>query len=257
LGFLHSAGPVAAGERHLLIIVGLVMLVVIAPVIVLTPVFAWHYRLANTRNAFRPTWSFSWVLEFFIWIPPTLIVVGLAALLWRSSSQFDPYTRLASPLPPLEVQAIGFDWKWVFIYPDSDIVTVNQLVLPAGRAVHISLTSATVMQSMLIPQLAGQIYAMPGMTTQLNLQADKPGVFAGRNTQYNGEGFPEDDFSVISLTPTDFGSWLARIRSIDRPLTDKIFAELSSKSTEPRALAFSAAPTGLFQQTLARTRSSP
>ena len=162
--------------------------------ILLTPVFAWHNRLANTRSAYRPQWSFSWPLEGLIWIPPTLIVVSLAVLVWRDTHALDPYRPLPSDLPPTEVQAVALDWKWLFIYPDKQIAAADELVFPADRPVHLKLTSGTVMQSLLFPQLAGQIFAMAGMTTQLNIAADRPGTYRGENTQFNGEGFQRQKF---------------------------------------------------------------
>jgi cytochrome o ubiquinol oxidase subunit II len=256
-GFLNAAGPIAAGERHLLAEVGMVMLFVVGPVLVLTPLFAWHYRLTNAQDAFRPKWNFSWVLEFFIWIPPTLIVVGLSVALWIGTHRFDPYAPLGGTVMPLEVQAVGFDWKWLFIYPDSDVATVNELVVPVERPVHISLTSATVMQSLFVPQLAGQIYAMPGMTTQLNLSANRAGVFPGQNSQYNGAGFAQDRFSVRALTPAEYELWLTRTRASARPLTNQAVSALAVPSTESQALFFSTAPPDLFQHILEDTRSIP
>ena len=254
-GILNPAGPVASGERHLLLLTGLVLLFVVVPVVLLTPIFAWHYRLANTRNAFRPKWSFSWILEFFIWIPPTLIVAGLAVLLWRGSQQFDPYTP-ALPGTPLEVQAVALDWKWLFIYPEAHIATVNELVIPAARPIHIRLTSGTVMQSMFVPQLAGQIYAMAGMITELNLAADKPGVFQGRNTQYNGEGFAQDTFEVISMTALDYAAWVRHSQAAAPTWGADALSRLFTRTVEPRALYFSAIPGTLFPQILARAHSA-
>ena len=181
-GVLAAAGPVAEHERHLFLMVCFVMLFVIGPVLLLTPIFAWHYRLANTKSAYRPQWSFSWSLEGLIWIPPAMIVVVLAVFLWRDTHALDPYKPLRADLPATEVQAVALDWKWLFIYPGQQVATVNELVFPADRPVHLTLTSGTVMQSLLFPQLAGQIYAMAGMTTQLNMAVNTPGTYKGENT---------------------------------------------------------------------------
>ena len=174
---MNHAGPIAASQWHLYLIVGVVLVFVAGPVLVLTPLIAWHYRLSNKHSAFRPKWTFSWTLEGFIWIPPTGIVIGLGFVLWQYTHTLDPYRPIASDQPALEIQAVALDWKWLFIYPDSQVAAVNQMAIPVGRPVHISLTSGTVMQSMLVPRLAGQIYAMAGMTTQLNLAASEPGVY--------------------------------------------------------------------------------
>ncbi len=255
-GFLNAHGPVSSGERHLFCIVASVMMLVIVPVLVLTPLFAWHYRLRNRDHAYRPNWKFSWWLELLIWLPPSLIVASLAVLVWRSSHQFDPYTPLPLGAGRIEVQAVAFDWKWLFIYPQSGVAAVDELEIPVGHPVHITLTSATVMQSIYIPVLAGQIYAMGGMVTQLNLAADRTGVFMGENTQFNGAGYPRDQFSVVSVSDTDFERWVARLRTAGSALDGAALGRLSAKSVESKPLYFATAPPGLFQQILARVRSS-
>ena len=241
------------GERHLFLVVSFVMLFVIGPVLLLVPLFAWHYRRSNTKRAFRPAWNLSWPLEFFIWVPPTLIVAGLSLLLWYRARQFDPYAAIPSSLPPLEVQAVALNWKWLFIYPDANVATINELVIPAGRPVHISLTSATVMQSMFIPQLAGQIYAMSGMTTQLNFAADAPGRFLGQNAQYNGEGFSHDQFIVLAMTIDRYNQWLAQLKRAPQAFDSSAFAKLFKDSIELTPVFFSSVEPGLFQKILARS----
>ena len=253
-GFLNAQGPVAAGERHLFWIVVIVMLFVIGPVLLLTPLFAWHYRLRNSRSAFRPKWDFSWPLEALIWIPPSLIVAGLAVLLWRGAREFDPYTPVPLASAPLEVQAVAFDWKWLFIYPKSGVAAVNELVIPVGRPVHMTLTSTTVMQSLFIPALAGQIYAMGGMTTQLNLAADRAGTFLGENTQFNGVGYPFEKFRVSSVPDADFNRWIARLRSSGAALDGAAVQRLSQKTVEPNPVFFARASPALFDHILAGVR---
>jgi cytochrome o ubiquinol oxidase subunit 2 len=253
-GFLNAQGPVAAGERHLFWIVVIVMLFVVGPVLLLTPLFAWHYRLGNRQSAFRPKWDFSWPLEALIWIPPSLIVAGLAVLLWHGARQWDPYTPVRPSSAPLEVQAVAFDWKWLFIYPESGVAAVNELIIPVGRPVHISLTSATVMQSLFIPALAGQIYAMGGMKTQLNLAADRPGSFLGENTQFNGSGYPFETFAVISLPDADFGRWIARLRASGAVLDGAAIRRLSAKALEPKPIFFSRTSPELFEHIVASVR---
>jgi cytochrome o ubiquinol oxidase subunit 2 len=253
LGVMNHAGPVAESQWHLYVIVGAVLIFVAGPVLLLTPLIAWHYRLSNTRDAFRPNWDFSWTLEGFIWIPPTGIVIGLGFVLWHYTHMLDPYRPIASSQPALEVQAVGFDWKWLFIYPDQRIAVVNQMAIPVDRPVHISLTSGTVMQALLIPQLAGQIYAMAGMTTQLNLAASRPGTYRGENTQFNGTGFQNEKFDVLALSPADFDRWLAKIQTSARPLDDKALTELFRKSSLPQPIFFSSTPPSLFRDIMARS----
>jgi cytochrome o ubiquinol oxidase subunit 2 len=249
-GFLNAAGPVAGGERHLFLIMAVVLVFVAGPVLILTPLFAWHYRLSNTKNAFRPDWNFSWPLEGFIWIPPALIVVGLAALVWTDTHSFDPYAPIKGAGPPIEVQAVALDWKWLFIYPDQHLATVNELDIPAGRPIHLRLTSGTVMQSLLLPQLAGQIYAMAGMSTQLNFAADRPGVYVGENTQYNGAGFQAERFAVKALAPEDYRLWVARVQQSAKPFDDAAYRQLTQRSVVPKPMFFSSPPPGLYAHIL-------
>ncbi len=250
----ESPGPIAASQWRLYIIVGIVLIFVAGPVLLLTPIVAWHYRLSNKHHAFRPKWDFSWPLEAFIWIPPIGIVVGLSFVLWGYTHTLDPYRPIASDQPPLEVQAVGFDWKWLFVYPDQHIAAINQLTVPVGRPVHISLTSGTVMQSLLIPQLAGQIYAMAGMTTQLNIAASRTGVYRGRNTQYNGTGFATQEFDVTALPAADYDRWVASVRASVHPLDQTAYAELFKKSSAPQPIIFSSVPPNLFQRILVQSR---
>ncbi len=159
----------AGGERHLFIILAVVLAFVAGPVLILTPLFAWRYRLGAGRHApFEPKWAFSWPLEAFIWLPPLAIVIGLAFLLWPDTHRLDPYAPVPGEGPPLRIQVVALDWKWLFIYPDERLASVNELDAPVGRPIHLELTSATVMQSLLLPRLAGQIYAMAGMRPRLS-----------------------------------------------------------------------------------------
>lgn len=251
-GFLGAAGPIAFAERHEFIVVCIVLIFVMAPVFILTPLIAWHYRLSNTKSAFRPNWGFSWFLEVLIWIPPTLIVIGLSVLLYNNTVRLDPYR----PLPaqpgekPLDIETVALDWKWLFIYPAQHIATVNQLMLPVGRPVHFTLTSGTVMQSMMIPQLAGQIYAMAGMRTELNLMASHPATYWGENTQFNGNGFQNQKFPVHAISASDFAQWVKRTQANPRQLDTAAYQSLSRQSTLPHPLAFGLTEPGLFKRIL-------
>lgn len=251
-GILNAQGPVAAHERHFFIIVCGILLFVWVPIVVLAPVIAWHYRLSNTHHAYRPKWAFSWPLEGFIWIPPIGIVVLLAVLLWPATQKDDPYTRQAGRGTPVRVQAIALDWKWVFIYPDEGVATVNQLAVPAGRPVHLSLTSGTVMQSLLLPQLAGQVYAMAGMRTRMNFAADRPGTYRGENTQFSGKDFARQQFPVVSMSPAAYAGWLARAHRAHRPLDRAAWAALSRPGTSAPQ-TYSTVPPRLFDRIVAAT----
>ena len=255
LGVLNAAGPVAEAQRHLYFILAIVLIFVAGPVLLLTPLIAWHYRLSNKDKAFRPRWDFSWWLEGLIWIPPTGIVVGLGFLLWNYTQRLDPYRPIEGAQPALEVQAVALDWKWLFIYPQEGVATVNRMAIPVRRPVHIDLTSGTVMQALLMPQLAGQIYAMAGMRTQLNLAASQAGTYLGENVQYNGTGFPKQRFDVLALSDADYRNWIAQVRAGGHPLDAAVYAQLFEKTTPAQPILFSTVPEGLFQRILARSQS--
>ena len=254
LGAMNAAGPIAEAQRNLSYIVALVLIFVGGPVLLLTPIIAWHYRRSNTQSAFRPKWNFAWPLEFLIWIPPTAIVVGLGLLLWESTHRLDPYRAIEPSRSPVIIQAVALDWKWLFIYPDAHIATLNRMPIPAGRPIRIELTSGTVMQSLFVPRLAGQVYTMAGMRTELNLAASRPGVYRGENTQYNGEGFARQKFDVVALPPEDYQRWARRMQAQARPFDAAAYDRLFERSTFPGSITYSAVPKGLFERILRRSR---
>ncbi|MDN4633538.1 cytochrome ubiquinol oxidase subunit II [Sphingomonas sp. PsM26] len=243
-GFLAAAGPVAGEQRELFWIVAAILTFVAGPVLILTPIIAWHYRQSNTDDAYRPEWNFSWTLEGFIWIPPMLIVALLAVLLWSYTHRLDPYRPIGGR-SPLDVQVIASDWKWLFIYPETGVASVDQLVLPVGRPIRLTLSSTTVMQSLMIPRLTGQIYTMAGMTTHLNLRADQAGRYRGKNMQYNGRGFPHQSFTVVAVDEAGFERWLRRARRAP-DLQPSARALLYGRATVPVPLTYSHVPSGFF-----------
>lgn len=212
LSFLDPQGPIAAAQRHHLFEVLVLLSIVVLPVLVLTPLFVWRYRLGNSKSKYTPKWSFSWPLEIAIWGVPIAVIAVMAVLMVRSSHKLDPYRPLASDQAPLQVQVIGYDWKWLFIYPKLGIATIGEMAFPAGRPLTLELTSATVMQSFQVPSLGSQMYAMGGMVSQLHLLADRPGRFLGENMLYNGSGFHQQKFTAEAMSAADFAAWVQRVR---------------------------------------------
>jgi cytochrome o ubiquinol oxidase subunit II len=226
---LNPKGPIADAERGLMIDAFVVMMIVVVPVIVMALLFTWRYR--EGRNArYEPTWAYSAKVDAVVWLVPALIVIAVAVLLWRSTHHLDPYREIASSNPPLDVQVVAQDWKWLFIYPEQGVASVNQLAIPAGRPISLRITSDTVMNSFYVPALAGQIYAMAGMQTRLQLLADQPGKFVGRNTQYSGGGFSDQFFEVVALNPADFDAWVAKAKQAPGKLDPPTYAKLAEKS---------------------------
>lgn len=230
LTFLDPQGPIAAAQRTHLIEVVVLLLIVVLPVLVLTPILAWRYRY-NGSSRYAPRWTFWWPLEFAVWGIPIAIVVVLAIWLWQGAKALDPYAPISSTLPPLRVEVVGYDWKWLFVYPDFKIASIGEFAFPAARPLALKLTSDTVMQAFFIPALGSQIYAMPGMITKLHLQANAPGSFRGENTQFNGKGFYQQNFIARAMTPADFNAWIERVRSEGIPLSDKTYDAIRRRST--------------------------
>ena len=248
LTFLDPHGPVAAAQRTHLLDVVLMVMIVVLPVLILTPWFAWRYRYGNASTPYRPKWEFSWPLEIAVWGIPVVIVSILAVWLWNGTHALDPYAPISSDKPALRIQVIGYDWKWLFIYPDFRIASFGQLAFPADQPLTLDLTSATVMQSFMIPALGGQIYAMAGMVTHLNLKADAPGHFLGENTQYNGKGFQEQRFTATAMTATDFQAWTERVRANGIPLsadTYRVIERRSSVKDTRKSLGVTGMPPGV------------
>ena len=209
-GVLDPQGPVASAERLILFNATGIMLVVVLPVIALTLIFAWWYRASNKRAVYWPDWSYSGDIELVVWSIPAMVVILLAGVAWTGSHQLDPAQKLEANAKPIRIEVVSLDWKWLFIYPDLEIATVNQLVVPTGVPVEFLLTSATVMNSFFVPQLGSQIYTMPGMTTRLNLLAERPGDYPGLSANFSGDGFSDMRFLVRVVPDSEFSSWRAR-----------------------------------------------
>ena len=237
VSFLSPHGPIAAAQRTHLFHVILLMMIVILPVLVLTPLFAWHYRYRNTGARYTPKWEHSWPLEGLIWGVPLAVVGVLALWLVHGTTTLDPYLPLGSKDKPLEVDVIGYDWKWLFVYPQLRIASAGQLVFPEHRQLALRLTSDTVMQSFYIPALGSQIYAMAAMRTKLHLIADSTGQFLGENTQYDGMGFQDQKFIALSTTPEGFRDWVARVKANGTPLTASVYRVLRRDNTVPELRA--------------------
>lgn len=233
--FMDPQGPIAAAQKAHFIKVIAITMIAVGPVLVLVPLMLWRYRYRNTKARYSPNWEFSGPLDLVMWGVPFLIIIALSTQLWHSTKALDPYKPISSPLPALEVKVIALDWKWLFLYPEQGIGSIGELVFPAGRPVALTLTSDTVMQSFMISALAGQIYVMPGMQTQLQVLADAPGVFEGENTQFNGFGFVAQKFKAKAVTDADFEAWTASVRSDGIPLDMSSYATLAIPSTPTQA----------------------
>ena len=245
-GILDPVGPVAAAEKQILINSTAIMLAIIIPTMIATVAIAFWFRRGNAKADYRPDWEYSGAIELVIWAIPVLTIMLLGGITWIGSHQLEPSKPLESKVPPINVQVVSMDWKWLFIYPDQGIATVNQLVVPAGTPVNFQLTSATVWNTFFVPQMGSMIYTMPNMVTRLNLEADRTGVFPGRSAHFSGDGFPGMEFNVYSVPPQQFASWAAAAHG-NGPLDALRYQQLQRPSSYVKPVIYGSVAPGLFQ----------
>jgi cytochrome o ubiquinol oxidase subunit II len=256
-GVLDPQGPIASAERLLLINSTAIMLVVVIPVIVATLAFAWWYRSSNVHAARSPDESYEGRVEFVIWSIPALTVILLGGVIWIGSHQLDPRAPIPGKSQPLHVDVVALDWKWLFIYPDQGVAAVNQLIMPVATPVEFRLTSATVMNSFFVPQLGSQIYTMGGMTTHLNLLADKPGEYPGFSAMFSGDGFSDMRFIAKAVPAGDFDTWLQQARGAASALDYAGYTELAKPSQSVPPAIYRSVEPQLFERILNQTTGDP
>ena len=242
----NPKGQIATDERDLIILATGLMLLVVVPVIVLMFVFAYRYRATNKKARYSPRWASSHKIEAVVWGVPLLIIIALGWVTWKTTHALDPYRPLDSDTPPINVQVVATDWKWLFIYPDLDIASVNELALPVHTPVSFTITSDAAMTSFFIPALGGQIYAMAGMQTKLHLIANETGEFKGIAANYNGPGFSDMHFTTLSLSPTDFQSWVNKVKGASTALDQTSYAHLAKPTIKHPVTYYSAVQERLF-----------
>src|SRR5258705_9064390 len=203
-GVLDPKGPIAAAERQLLLNALGIMLAIVIPTILATLGVAYWFRSSNRRARYLPDFAYSGRLEMLVWSIPAMTVLLVGGVAWLGAHDLDPRKPIASTVKPVSIQVVSLDWKWLFIYPDQGIATVNQLTVPVGTPVRFELTSSGVMNSFFVPQLGGQIYTMAGMMTRLHLQADHPGTYPGLSANYSGAGFADMRFNVDAVPVENF-----------------------------------------------------
>jgi cytochrome o ubiquinol oxidase subunit II len=254
-GVLEPKGPIGDANAKILLNAVGIMSTIVVPTIVALVAIGWWFRASNTRARYQPSFVYSGRLEIIVWSIPLLVIMFLSGLTWLGSHQLDPYVPIASnaknPPPPLEVQVISLDWKWLFIYPQQRVASVNELVIPAGTPVHFFLTSASVMNQFFVPQLGSMIATMNGMQTQLHLQADHPGEFYGLSAQFSGDGFSGMHFTVRAVTADDFAHWVAATQQSSGPALDRNgYSDLLRESCNVAPFAYRSADPNLFAAVL-------
>jgi len=246
LSTMDPVGPVGDTERDLLIFTLLAMLFVLIPIVVLTFGIAWRYRATNTESTYDPHWSHSWLVEIFVWGGPIVILIVLAVVTWISTHALDPYKAIKSDAKPIQIQAVATQWKWVFIYPEEGVASVNEFAFPKNVPLDIHLTSNDVMNAFMIQRMGTQIFAMSGMRTQLHLMSRETGNFEGGNYQYTGEGFSKMRFTAKGMTQNNYEQWLNQARSEGTPLDLAKFKELAKPSVVKNPIFYSTVTDGLF-----------
>jgi cytochrome o ubiquinol oxidase subunit 2 len=220
-------GPIGESERFVILAAIALMAIVVIPVFIMAFWFPRQYRASNSRSTYMPKWSYSAKIDLVMWAVPIAIVTVLAILAWTRTHELDPYKPIASAEKPITIEAVSLDWKWLFIYPDQNIATVNQITFPVKAPVSFKLTSDTVMTSFFIPQLGSQIYAMGGMQTRLHLLADKPGTYAGQNNQISGVGYVNMHFLAHAVSREEFQAWVQKVRQSPDKLDRQRYEQLA------------------------------
>jgi cytochrome o ubiquinol oxidase subunit II len=250
---LHPAGAVAKQQGHLIVVATLLMLIVILPVMALTVAFAWRYRRSNTRATYTPDWDHSTQLELVIWAVPLLIIIALGAVTWITTHTLDPYRRLRTTARPITVEVVALDWKWLFIYPEQGIAVVNDLAAPVDVPINFKITASSVMNSFFIPALAGQIYAMPGMQTELHAVINHPGDYDGFSANYSGAGFSDMRFKFHGMSEGDFARWIQRAKASGQTLDRDGYLVLERPSEHESVRRYASVSPDLYEAIVART----
>jgi len=250
---LSPKGDIGIQEKTLLLTATGLMLLVVIPVLIMIVAFAWKYRASNTKADYQPKWAHSTAIEVVVWTVPCIIVAILAVITWRSTHALDPYKPLVSEHKPVTIEVVSLDWKWLFIYPEYDIATVNEIAFPVDVPVNFRITSASVMNSFFIPQLGSQIYSMAGMETKLHLNAREIGTYAGISANYSGGGFSGMRFKAHAMSQEGFDNWVKEAKAAPTALTPEVYAELTKRSERNPVVKYSSAPPAMFDFILGST----
>jgi cytochrome o ubiquinol oxidase subunit 2 len=234
MNILDPQGPIAAADKMILIDSIAIMLAIVVPTIIAILAFAWYFRQSNTRAFHWPDWEYSGRLELVVWSIPALTIILLGGVAWIGSHELDPARPVAGTGQGVTIQAVSLDWKWLFIYPDQRIATVNTLTLPVGAPLHFRLTSASVMNVFFIPQLGSMIYTMNGMVTRLELRADEVGALQGLSAHFSGDGFPDMLFDVHVVSEPEFASFASNVARSDRVLNSESYKKELLKQSVPK-----------------------
>ncbi|MCT8343995.1 cytochrome o ubiquinol oxidase subunit II [Photorhabdus kleinii] len=251
---MNPKGAIGAEQKTLILTAIGLMLIIVIPVIIMAFTFALRYREANRSATYRPNWAHSNKIELVVWTVPIIIIIILATITWKTTHELDPYKPLVSDEKTVTIEVISLDWKWLFVYPEQGIATVNEIAFPTGVPINFKITSDSVMNSFFIPQLGGQIYAMAGMQTKLHLIADEPGVYKGLSSSYSGHGFSGMKFTATATADREsFEQWVQKVKASPKTLdTMQAFDELAKQSQNHPVEYFSSVKPNLYQDIIAK-----
>jgi cytochrome o ubiquinol oxidase subunit 2 len=246
MNILDPQGPIGAAEKAILIDSVAIMLAIVVPTILATFAFAFWFRASNAKAFYWPDWEYSGRIELVVWSIPALTVILLGGVAWIGAHQLDPPKPIAGSSRPLTIQAVSLDWKWLFIYPDQKVATINTLTVPAGVPLQFQLTSASVMNAFFIPQLGSMIYTMNGMATRLNLRADATGTFQGLSAQFSGDGFADMHFDVHVVTSEQFSKWAQDAANAQQALDAQSYQQIAKPSMKDPPAIYRLADPDIF-----------
>ncbi len=246
LAVLHPKGMIGLKERDLLVIATLLMLIVVIPTLILAFAFAWRYRAGKRKAKYDPDWDHHDAAEIIWWTIPFIIIVILSVITWKGCLELDPFKPIESENPTIKIQVVALDWKWLFIYPEENIATVNFFQIPEQTPIEFEITADAPMNSFWLPQLGGQIFAMSGMKTKLHLIADESGEFRGSSANISGAGFSGMTFTAKACSEEDFEEWVASVKESNEMLDIEEYEQLAKPSEYVPPLFYSAAEEGLF-----------
>ena len=254
----HPKGLIAQSELDLIATNYLLMLIIVIPTLILLFVVAWKYRAKNVKAKYEPKKTGGVFQELLLWIIPSIVIAVMAVHTWKVTHNLDPYKPLESDVKPLTIQVVALDWKWLFIYPEQGIATLNFFQFPADTPIHLELAAdGSPMNSFWLPQLSGQIYAMTGMTTQLHIMADEPGEYTGRAAEINGEGFADMTFVAKSTSQADFETWVMTVKQSPLQLTLGQYNELAKPSQNNPIALYSYVEKDLFNEIVMKVMHPP
>jgi cytochrome o ubiquinol oxidase subunit 2 len=246
MNILDPQGPIGAADTAILIDSVAIMLAIVLPTIVAIFAFAFWFRASNTRARYLPNWEYSGRIELVVWSVPALTIILLGGVAWIGAHQLDPAKAVEGSAKPLTIQAVSLDWKWLFIYPDQRVATINTLTVPAGVPLRFELTSSSVMNVFFIPQFGSMIYTMNGMATQLNLRADRPGTFQGLSAHFSGDGFSDMHFDVHVVPSEQFSKWAQDASRAEKSLDELSYGEIAKPSMKSQPAVYRLADPQLF-----------